>query len=249
MRRLERPSEPNSFTSAYNRFIKTYPVIDTMTESIRWEAWKNNCQHEYAEVKTVLEENQNGLCAFCEIKLTETNKQIEHFIPKSLATETEDWTLTFENFSMACKGNTNIHSPDYSAIPSREVNYSCGHKKDNIDPREQILNPYELPDYPIFKLNIIDGGIALAPDIDACNKAEISIEIVESTIELLGLNTPNLLRLRKTIYNLLSLELKDIDKKGVDITTKLQELEEDHLTPLEGKLESFYTLRSLLIKS
>ncbi len=249
MRRLERPAKPNSFTSAYSRFIETYPVIDSMTESVRWEAWKNNCQQEYTEVKTVLEENQNGLCAFCEIKLTETNKQIEHFIPKSLATNTEDWTLTFENFSMACKGNTNTHSPAYSAIPSREANFSCGHKKDNIDPRGQILNPYELPGYTIFKLNIVDGGIALAPDTEACNRADISIDMVNSTIELLGLNTPNLLRCRLAVYRDLSKEIHSIYNNPKNIDEALKTLEEDNLIPFEGKLESFYTLRYLLIKS
>ena len=252
MRRLERPQPPDEYTQSVADFVRDYPPASPeRTEGKRWKAWRDTCQQAYTAVVRCLQENQGGLCAFCEIPLTPTNHQIEHFIPKSMTTAECDWTINFSNYTLACKGNENSRDRDYSDSPSEAANYTCGHKKDNIDPVGCICNPYDLPPYPLVRADYRDEGLWLVPDTNACQKANIAPALVDSTLKHLGLNCPNLLRRRKEAWDDL---LKDIDSVFSDLPAEqqehaLQDLVEEHLYPYQGQLEAFYTTRLLCLAS
>lgn len=251
MHKLKRVQPPHEFIVSFANFVHKYPPADpSRTESTRWEAWKNECQEAYKAVVTCLHKNQYGLCAFCEIELTETNRQIEHFVPKSMTSQSRDWTINFSNYMLSCKGNENRYTPYYSDNPSEQENYTCGHKKDNIDPSVCICNPYELPEYPVVKEIYREDGLWFAPDTDACQRAGISPGLVETTLKLLGLNCPNLVRRRKAVWEELLKEIDKIFAEGSqeEHRQKLKILKENNLVPENNKLPSFYTTRFLCIK-
>lgn len=251
MHKLERPQAPNAYTTRITQFLKDYPpATGKPTETERWEAWKNECQDAYTAVINSLHKNQFGLCAFCEVTLSDTNRQIEHFMPKSLTTASHDWTMDFSNYTLACKGNENKHTKWYSANPSHKANMCCGHKKDNIDPTGRICNPYELPPYPVVKADYRDEGLWFVPDVEACQKAGISPELVASTLELLGLNCPNLLRRRKEAWDEVLKDMSDVfSQQPENQQQALQEVAENHIFPLHGELAAFYTTRLLCLAS
>ena len=80
MWKLNRPVLLPEWREAVSRFLAEYPP-DThiRTETERWELFKNEQQEAYKAIRTALEQNQQGLCAFCETALSDTNRQIEHF--------------------------------------------------------------------------------------------------------------------------------------------------------------------------
>ncbi len=243
MHKLRRPQAPDGFQNACEMFSAIYPPADPQRpESRRWEEFKNTQQEAYKNLKECLYENQYGLCAFCETTLTENDKQIEHFIPKSMTTDMQDHTICFDNYTMSCKGNERLDKSEHS----------CGHKKDNINPQNKILNPYELPDFPIFNISITSEGLEIIPDEQSCSKANISVEIVKTTIDCLGLNTSNLKQRRYNLWEEIQQEIKNIlhSYSDEDIQKELIFLAADHLKPHLNEnnllqLNFFYTTRLL----
>lgn len=246
MRRLERPQPPDEYTQSVADFVRDYPPASPeRTEGKRWKAWRDTCQQAYTAVVRCLQENQGGLCAFCEIPLTPTNRQIEHFIPKSMTTAECDWTINFSNYTLSCKGNENSRDRFYSDSPSEAANYTCGRKKGNIDPAECICNPYDLPPYPIVKAVYKDEGLLFEPDDEACQKANIAPELVKSTLKLLGLNCSNLQRRRKAVWDDLMKEIKRaLPERSEDA---IQRVVRDNVEPAGNMLPFFYTTRRLCL--
>lgn len=255
MHRLERPEVPDEFKTCYEAFVQDYPPANPeRTETKRWEAWKNEYRDAYKAVLKRLWENQYGLCAFCEVKMTETNRQIEHFIPKCKTTPEHDWTINFGNYTLACKGNTyRYDETSYSNVPSEEANYSCGHKKGEIDPDGVLCNPYDLPPYPVVKAEYEEEGLRFVPDDAACAKAHIAPALIASTLENLGLNCPNLMRRRKEVWDKLMKKIEKVfsspDMDEQEQKEELSLLVEDNLQPFNGTLVSFYTTRLLCLAS
>ena len=243
MHKLRRPQAPGWFQNACEMFCAIYPPADPQrTESRRWEEFKNTQQKAYKNLKKCLYENQYGLCAFCETTLTENDRQIEHFIPKSMTTNIQDYTICFDNYTISCKGNEK----------SNKSNHSCGHKKSNSNPQNKILNPYELPEFPIFKINITSEGLELIADEQVCSEAGINVEIAKTTLEYLGLNTPNLKQRRYKLWEEIQKEIKNIyhNYSHEEIQKELLFLASDHLEPHPNEnnllqLNFFYTTRLL----
>lgn len=251
MHKLERPQAPNAYTKSIAQFLKDYPpATGKPTETERWEAWKNECKDAYKAVIDSLYKNQFGLCAFCEVTLSDTNRQIEHFMPKSLTTASQDWTMNFSNYTLACKGNENKYTEWYSADPSHKANMCCGHKKEQINPTGRICNPYTLPPYPVIRGKIEVDKLLFIPDEAACNKAGILPALIASTLDLLGLNCPNLARRRLAVWKEV---MQDMERVLAESAEQQQEqleiLADDHLKPLNGKLPPFYTTRLLCLAS
>ena len=98
MWKLNRPALLPEWREAMSRFLAEYPP-DThiRTETERWELFKNEQQEAYKAIRTALEQNQQGLCAFCETALSYTNRQIEHFIPKMLTSPLEEIYKRYDN--------------------------------------------------------------------------------------------------------------------------------------------------------
>ena len=248
MRKLNRPQAPDEFIRAYEEFIKTYPPASPeRTENVRWEEWKSTHGDAYKQTIDCLWKNQQGLCAYCEVKLTLTNKEIEHFIPKSRTTSTQDWTINFSNYVLSCKGNSNKHSKFYSDDPSPKANLTCGSKKGDLDPFGCLFNPYELPTFPVIKEYYDDEGLSFIPDKTACQKASIDPLIIQSTIDTLGLNCPNLKRRRKAVWDTLIEEYQALVKNSstADLEKEVDELIGINLEAHSGELLAFYTTRLL----
>jgi uncharacterized protein (TIGR02646 family) len=203
MHKLNIASPPASFTEAVSKLLVAFPPASGVkTENDRWEAL--HCDQAYKDARDALFLNQNGLCAYCEISLSENNRQIEHFKPKSLTTKCCDLTYSFSNFFLCCKGGTNPYSSsvdEFSNIPSACANYSCGESKENIDPDGKCLNPHFLPDFPLFRERLTSDGIAFVVDSQACLKASIDPRLAESTLYFLNLNCSRLCKARKVIWD------------------------------------------------
>lgn len=180
MHKLDRPIKPNSFDSTISDLLLEYPPAGSQSETSRWSAFRDTSA--YAETREALYENQKGICAYCEISLSVNNKQIEHFIPKSKTTKTDDLTFSFENYLLCCKGGTNhfsCNSDEFLSSGNPKGNHTCGENKKDEDPTGKCLNPYELPNFPLFKEKLTDDGISFDVDMDACRRAGIESSIVK----------------------------------------------------------------------
>jgi uncharacterized protein (TIGR02646 family) len=97
---------------------------------------------------------QHGLCAYCEINLTENDRQIEHFHPKSDISPETDWMFENTNLFAACKGGTQTnlfgsktrHPDQRRYLPPIKKNRSCGEDDEVMD--DEIIKPSELPISP-----------------------------------------------------------------------------------------------------
>lgn len=118
----------------------------------------------------ILENEQNGLCCYCEGKVKIDNSHLEHIKPKSL--DIIKLTFDYKNISVSCNGI-------YDNGNKREY---CGHKKDNIFDGNKFLNPTLLRNIREYFKYENDGEIKLS---------KLDDEQVLYTIILLQLNTFN----------------------------------------------------------
>jgi len=254
MRRLLRPQEPQEFVQGASAFQAANPCNGQISEGRRWEAFRNEEQVAYNAARTSLYANQQGLCAYCEILLADANQQIEHYVPKMYAQARQDWTLDFSNFLLCCKGGTKKNSPraeEYLANSSTPANLSCGEKKGNTSPCDVMLNPYNLPEAPIFSADYHpDKGLALVVDEQACMRESVDPLLARNTLELLGLNCIRLVRDRGRVWRSMMLELegKNVELPTAEQAPAMRKYAQDHLTPLDGKLQSYLTTRFIYLK-
>ncbi len=238
MHKISRPVMPNGYTEACCAFNIDYPPADSnRTETKRWAAFKNEQQAMYANIKEVLFANQQGLCAFCECELKEGNREIEHFMPKSLTTSSEDWTLNFDNYSLSCRGGA---KPDDH----------CGHLKDDIDPRGEIICPYDLPEKPLIRFEIIDNSVRILPDVASCRAHNIDVALVQLTIDNLGLNCKTLRKARYDVWLELEVEVDDILKGDFSFEEQDEELQiivESQTSVQQNILKPFITTRKIFL--
>ena len=90
-----------------NEQQEAYKAIRTALEQKQQGGYKRMLSKEIKEfIKDKLaivsddhirEQNQQGLCAFCETALSDTNRQIEHFIPKMLTSPLEEIYKRYDN--------------------------------------------------------------------------------------------------------------------------------------------------------
>jgi uncharacterized protein (TIGR02646 family) len=177
-----------------------------------WQAFRDT--KGYKAAVEVLKENQHNLCSYCETKLNENNRQIEHFKPKSRSDRQINYTFDYSNLMLCFLGGTNI-TGSRSESASIRGGHSCGQKKRDRNPHNVCLNPYNLPNFPFFKLAAVDGDkIIFQSDEVNCKRAGIKAEIADSTIECLGLNCNRLAKKRYLIWESVSEELEEIRRSG-----------------------------------
>lgn len=120
-------------------------------------------------VRQQLNQEQEGLCVYCENTLPDNEGHIEHIKSKRL---NPTLTFVYENLSRSCDG------PGH-----------CGHHKKRqilpIEPRTGC-NRY-------FILQALDGKLAPAPGLQRNETQD-----AKNTLQILGLNAPALARLRKS---------------------------------------------------
>ena len=154
-------------------------------------------------VKARLRDDQRGLCAYCENRLTPEDESVEHFIPRSIAPESElEWT----NLLLCCGGGatrqTDVSTGEDS--PFDAASRTCGHAKGAaLGP---ILNPLELPVFPcLFRFTLEIGEIQ--PDPDSCLAGKVDSVLAEQTMTVLALRSGRLNRARLAVLNELLAQL------------------------------------------
>lgn len=120
------------------------------------------------EIHRALDHEQDGLCVYCENNIDRDSCHLEHIKPKS---RFQNLTFVYDNLAQSC--NEQHH---------------CGHFKAN---KEIPIEP-RLGCNSIFQLMAFDGTLVPAADL-----AEADRNKAETTINLLGLNTPSLARQRQ----------------------------------------------------
>lgn len=191
----------------------------------------------YRKLVSALECIQHGLCGYCEIDITEQDRQVEHVIPQSDPERGQGRVLDPENMIVCCKGGT-LKTPDVARWqkPSKN-NRSCGEAKGNrVDPR--CIDPRDLPALPpLMQVNYETGQISA--DAEACKDASIDVGRVEETIRILGLNVDRLKIARQKHF----LALKDNWDQYAANPQIMQEAARMELLPEEGShcLKKFFS--------
>ena len=201
--------------------------------SRRWRAERH-------EVRDALTRNQHGLCAYCEMEITERGRQIEHVIPRSHDEFGDDRALDISNMVACCMGGT------VSAVNGEEDetkghfrdpivdNVSCGQAKgDRYD--ADFVDPRTLPASPSLT-RVGDDGL-METEENACHAVGFSPDRMDCTLKMLNLNAERLRLAREKWRNDLvqqSRRIDDPDTMNVWIRAVL--------TPGEdGRLLRFFT--------
>lgn len=178
------------------------------------------CSARYQETQQQLRTDQGNLCAYCEQDLLAgTNGalddcRIEHFHPKSKRAHGEpNWGLEWSNLlAVCCGGNQRNVVNSEQRFDSEPKNYSCDVPKDDKILDATIFNPLYLPSINIWKFYRSTGLIAV--DEDFCASHGLDVEMARETIHELNLNSPRLMRARKTILNNLNNQITQRLKRG-----------------------------------
>ena len=167
---------------------------ETSEEEQNWDEFRS---HEggrsYRELAEVLEEQQRGLCSYCEIDIQVTDRQIEHVVPQSDPTMGATKALGYKNLIACCKGGTRWPGDADRRLDPVRHNQSCGQAKGGVVD-VKFLDPRQMPAFPSV-MRVLYGG-KIKPELSACRQAGIPIAHVQRTIDLLGLNAERLQRAR-----------------------------------------------------
>ena len=199
-----------------------------------WDRFRSHdAGQTYRDLIAELTSVQHGLCGYCEARLTERDRQVEHVVPKSDPRQGALLALDVRNLMACCKGGT-AHSddPDRYLKPVRR-NRSCGEAKGGRTNGE-FVDPRDLPELPSV-IRVLDDGRVEANAV-ACESEGLSAEVVARTIEVLNLNARRLLVARERRWRGLSEvwpELLDPDEMQVAARSEL--------LPTGGELPQFFT--------
>ena len=189
------------------RLDREPPGLRKYRDAIKREeqSWEEFRSHEegksYTELAEVLEQQQRGLCGYCEIDIEVTDRQIEHVVPQSDPAMGSAMALDYRNMIACCKGGTRWPGDTNRRLDPVRDNQSCGQAKGSaVD--AQFLDPRTLPALPSV-IRVLYGG-EIEPDLNACRQTGIPSERVQCTIDMLGLNAERLRRARGNRWNALN---------------------------------------------
>ena len=161
---------------APNYFIEESKELQLELESSKNKSkiWDNlRCKRELKEY--ILENEQNGLCGYCEAKIKDINKShIEHIEAKNR--DYINLTFDYNNLIVSCDG---------LCFNDKNQRLTCGHKKDSKGYKVDynlFLNPTKtenIRDYFIYS----EQGFIGASNLD--------IDSSKETMRVLNLNDPN----------------------------------------------------------
>ena len=189
----------------------------------------------YLELVKNLTDLQHGLCGYCEIDLRERDRQVEHVIPVSDPNRGAAHALDAGNMIACCRGGAS-DDPSVQQDPERFAppEESCGHaKRDNVAP--EFVDPRTLPDLPSLTRVRPDGRIEV--DTSACQSTGWSVDDVEKTIRILGLNVQRLRRARRDYWS----NLSGMMPKYRGDSNAMRNWARSRLLPQNGSLHKFFT--------
>lgn len=235
MKNVLKSAEPEVLAAYRERFIRQ-PTPRT------WEEFRKT--RESKEVARQLRSDQKGLCAYCEIDLTDPDSSVEHFVPKSTSTKELNWNLDWNNLLSVCLGG--IHDvgdeelSGYRKCLDGQREPSCGAKKWSTIPDPKTLNPLRLPTFPrLFRVATADGE--LQPDDAECAKAGVDPGNVTHTVQFLGLNCYRLCRNRLAVLQELEQDLDDRLAKNPALQTVEKEMATEMLGDGTSDWPAFFT--------
>lgn len=214
--------------------------LDTV-DNPSWEEFRaHNAGASLRELRNALAQNQHGVCAYCEIELRESRRQIEHVVPRSDETAGTQRALDVTNMVACCMGGTvpaaragESDGGDHYREPVPD-NMSCGQAKENRN-GDAFADPRELRAVPSL-MSVLDSGL-IEVDVDACQAEGVAPDRVTRTIDILNLNAERLQLARAKWWNDLideSQHVQDAEAMGAWIQVVL--------TPDEdGRLLRFFT--------
>ena len=187
--------------------------LDYDAERASWDRFRDyEAGQAYRQLIEVLADLQHGLCGYCEIDLTELDRQVEHVVPRSDQERGEQLALNVGNLIACCKGGTErIFAPDARAELDRYLkpmkhNRSCGEAKDDARSGE-FVDPRTLPALPSLTKVVDDGRIE--PDAPACASVGMDATGLATTIDILNLNAERLCVARARRWSALNDEWSD----------------------------------------
>ena len=213
--------------------LADYLEVETQTAS--WDQFRSHdAGSAYRGLIEELTDLQRGLCGYCEIDLTERDRQVEHVVPQRDAAQGASCALDFRNLMACCKGGTARIGDDDRYLPPVKHNRSCGEAKGGRVNGE-FVDPRNLPALPAF-LRVLDDG-SMEADAEACAAVGVSASHVSRTIEVLNLNAPRLRIAREKRWRALSDELEE----RFGDPDRMNEAARDELLPTNGRLRKFFT--------
>jgi uncharacterized protein (TIGR02646 family) len=191
-------AEPSPLAE-YRRDHPTDATADGQDATTAWTGFRDDPS--YQELRSELVRLQQGLCGYCERRLTHpdgqlvgANQQIEHVLPKSSGHgRVLDWT----NFMLCCAGNAFQHVLDRPKGRQRRNNISCGQHKED----QQLPAGCDPRDFP-FLSRLTDVGIdgVISANYSACVEHGISPQDLEHALnKILNLNCESLRKARQEI--------------------------------------------------
>lgn len=231
---------------------KSYPGPECLDARLadqpegNWNDFRNELWDCYCAVRDRLRDDQRGLCAYCEMDLTDDNRQIAHFHPKGDNASGHNLALDWANLWFACKGGTQTWMQDEDKyLPTISDNSSCDERKGGLILDGHILAPNEVPAFPrIFRYEQGLGRLEIHPDDSVCADAGLDPAKVRRTIHELNLNCKRLARARNNVREGLDEAIAKLREAHVDDPhSALQDLVKRRFSENgEGRWPRFFTL-------
>jgi uncharacterized protein (TIGR02646 family) len=213
-----------------------------------WDKLKAEGRAVYDVLCEMLQTDQAGLCAYCELVATkEANTlQVEHIVAKSYQDSTRNWALHWPNMLAVCPGGSRWAGEQYRYLEPLPDNLSCDQYKNHRvntgslsqDSRGFVVNPLDLPAFPPLVAVLHDGR--MIPNPDACASVEIrpnayssTEELIARSIEHLNLNCVRLRLARLTAAKNVSGELRKV---------RAESLCPKYLSLRNGRRRQFFTV-------
>jgi len=181
-----------------------------------WDSFRRNNKR-YQSVAKLIQMDQRGLCAYCEIdfleKTTEKNLpdfRVEHFHPKSPHFPPPNWGLDWTNLFGTCHGGSQKDVVDPTRFTAPDL--CCDVPKKDFDWTNDILSPLiDIPAFPlIFKFSESTGKIEVDPVACPADKFD---KASDSLIKL-NLNAPRLMEMRLQVIMGLQDQIIKLTEEG-----------------------------------
>jgi len=198
------------------------PPLDAETATGRWRRFR---PHKKRLLEHLLAE-QYYLCCYSELRADEADLgyHIEHVVNKGMVPAR---TFDYENLSASA-----IQSERIPTLSSGEV--FGGHTPGKMVAYDEALFiSCRNPDCEKAFAYLSDGRVVPRQDLSIADS-----ERAQYTINLLNLNSPYLVVLRRNWWDTLDFELDEYLGQGLDLTI----LAKQDLLPIDGKLKSFFSL-------
>ncbi|MDD3041029.1 retron Ec78 anti-phage system effector HNH endonuclease PtuB [Bacteroides sp.] len=232
MKKIKKGQEPHS--------LITYK---SAKPNAKWEEFRDE-RSNYTEIKRQLIDDQNGLCAYCEIDLKQTGSsrplddfRVEHFIPKS-QNPPPNWALEWNNLIGVCHGGRQRGVVDE---PLRFGEASCDAYKGGKNLQGVILNPLHVPIGRIFKyeLTALEEKGKMMVDLQNCPQAMQSQ--AQNTIDDLHLNVERLRRMREAVIEGLIEQISLMTSSGKEISEVMETLVRSQLRKRNNSWPAFFS--------